>query len=214
MSKLPVFTMSGQRAGEVHLSEALLLKGRGLQAVHDAVTAYRAAQRAGTASTKKRGEVAGGGRKPYRQKGTGRARAGSIRSPLWRGGGVVFGPRPRDFSIQLPRKVVQLAFCRALSEKIADGRVAVLDRLALPEPKTRHVQALLEALKAERGALFVLDKADALVQRAARNIPRVGVTTAASLNPYEILAAPLLVITKPALEILERRMRQRLGESS
>ena len=212
MSKLPLYNMKGERVGEVGLADDLLPKGKGIQAVHDAVTAHRAARRAGTASTKKRGEVAGGGIKPYKQKGTGRARAGSIRSPIWRGGGIVFGPHPRDYDKKLTHKVTQLAFCRAFVEKAAAGQVLVLESLVLPEPKTRHVQALLDALKAKRGALLVLDAADQNVTRAARNIAGVGVTTAAALHTYEIMAAPLLVVWRPAMELIEKRIRKRLGE--
>jgi large subunit ribosomal protein L4 len=214
MSKLPVYDMSGERVGEVVLADDRFPKWKGLQSVHDAVTALQAARRAGTASTKKRGEVAGGGIKPYKQKGTGRARAGSIRSPIWRGGGIVFGPHPRDFDKKLTRKAAQLAFCRAFAEKAAAGQVAVLDRLALPEPKTRHVQALLDALKAKRGALLVLDASDPNVTRAARNIAGVGVTTAASLHTYEIMASPLLVVSRPALVLIEQRIQKRLGDAS
>ena len=212
MSKLPLYNMKGERVGEVGLADDLLPKGKGLQAVHDTVTAHLAALHAGTASTKKRGEVAGGGIKPYKQKGTGRARAGSIRSPIWRGGGIVFGPRPRSHDKKLTHKVAQLAFCRAFAEKAAAGQVAVLESFVLPEPKTRHVQALLDALKAKRGALLVLDAADQNVTRAARNIAGVGVTTAASLHTYEIMATPLLVVWRPAMELIEKRIRKRLGE--
>lgn len=214
MSKLPLYTMKGERVGEVSLSDGALPKGKGGQAVHDAVTAHLAARRAGTASTKKRGEVAGGGAKPYKQKGTGRARAGSIRSPIWRGGGIVFGPHPRDFSKKLPRKAAQLAFCRAMAEKAAAGQVAVLERIEVPEPKTRHVQAMLDALKAKRGALLVLDAADPNVLRAARNIAGVGVTTAAALHTYEVLASPLLVVSRAALEQIDQRLQKRLGDAS
>lgn len=214
MSKLPLLNMKGERVGEVGLADDALPKGKGGQAVHDAVTAHLAALRAGTASTKKRGAVAGGGAKPYKQKGTGRARAGSIRSPIWRGGGIVFGPHPRDFGVKLPRKVLQLAFCRAVAEKAAAGQVAVLDRIELPEPKTKHVQAMLDALKAKRGALLVLDAANETITRAARNIAGVGVTTAAALHAYEVLAAPMLVVSRAALEQIEQRLQKRLGDAS
>lgn len=213
MIKIPVRSASGAQTGEV-VVQARLPGTMGLQAVHDAVTAYLAAQRAGTACTKTRGEVSGGGRKPYRQKGTGRARAGSIRSPIWRGGGVVFGPKPRDYSKRLPKKVVQLAFCRAFLDKAQAGQVSVIEEIRLPEPKTRHVAALLSALKLTRGALIVLDKDNEEIRRAARNIPRVSVTTAASLNAYDVLAAPALLVTRPAMTVLEERIRQRLGGAS
>ena len=214
MSKIPLYSMKGERVGELDLSGSELLKGKGSQAVHDAVTAHLAARRAGTASTKKRGEVAGGGAKPYKQKGTGRARAGSIRSPIWRGGGIVFGPHPKDFSKKINRKTAQLAFCRAMAEKASAGQVVALERIAVPEPKTRHVQAMLDALKAKRGALLVLEAADPNVTRAARNIAGVAVTTAASLHAYEILACPMLVVSRAALGQIEQRIQKRLGEAS
>lgn len=211
MSKLLLCNMKGERLGEIDLADDLLVRRGADQAVHDAVVAHRAALRAGTASTRRRGEVAGGGAKPYRQKGTGRARAGSIRSPIWRGGGTVFGPKPRSYRIKLPRKVAQLAFCRAFSEKVAAGRVVVLDRIAVPEPKTRHVQALLDGLKAERGALLVLEGPQPDVTRAARNIPGVEVVMAADLHTYAILSAPLLVLSRAAMNLIEQRLRKRIG---
>src|SRR6266852_17430 len=145
--KLPVKNIKGQDQGEVQVSFPLVEGGRGTQAVHDTIVAYRAAQRMGTACTKNVGEVAGTNRKPWRQKGTGRARAGSFRSPLWRGGGVVFGPRPRDFSKKVGRKTRQLALRKALTERLKAGDVLVVDDLKLESSKTKEFAGIMLALE-------------------------------------------------------------------
>src|SRR6266702_4940312 len=144
--KLPVKNIRGQDQGEVQVSFPLVEGGRGTQAVHDTIVAYRAAQRMGTACTKNVGEVAGTNRKPWRQKGTGRARAGSFRSPLWRGGGVVFGPKPRDFGKKVSKSTKQLALRKALSERLKSGDVVVVEDLILDSPKTKAFVGVLNAL--------------------------------------------------------------------
>src|SRR5271166_1789496 len=144
--KLTIKDTKGNNQGELEVKFSLVEDGRGTQAVHDTVVAYRAAQRMGTASTKNVGEVAGTNKKPWRQKGTGRARAGSFQSPLWRGGGVVFGPRPRDFAKKVSRKTRQLALRKALSERLAAGDVVVVDDLKLASPKTRDFIGVLSTL--------------------------------------------------------------------
>src|SRR6266700_2436490 len=153
--KLPVKNIRGQDQGEVQVSFPLVEGGRGTQAVHDTIVAYRAAQRMGTACTKNVGEVAGTNRKPWRQKGTGRARAGSFRSPLWRGGGVVFGPKPRDFSKKVSHSTKQLSLRKALSERLNAGDVLVIDDLKLASTKTKDFVGVLSALKVEGTALIV-----------------------------------------------------------
>src|SRR5438552_11861923 len=145
--KISIKDIKGKSQGELEVKFALVEDGKGTQAVHDTVVAYRAAQRMGTACTKTMGEVAGSGKKPWRQKGTGRARAGSFASPLWRGGGVVFGPKPRDFSKKISRKTKQLALRKALSERIKSGDVIVVNELKLDSPKTNEFLGVLSALE-------------------------------------------------------------------
>src|SRR5262244_1815140 len=155
--KLPIKDSKGNSQGELEVKFSLVEDGKGTQAVHDAVVAYQAAQRMGTACTKTMGEVAGSGKKPWRQKGTGRARAGSFASPLWRGGGVVFGPKPRDFSKKVTRKTKQLALRKALTERINAGEVTVLDDIKLDSPKTKGFVGILNSLKVEGTTLLVTD---------------------------------------------------------
>jgi large subunit ribosomal protein L4 len=179
---------------------------KGLQAVHDAVVAYMASQRSGTACAKTRSEVAGTGKKPWRQKGTGRARAGSFQSPIWRGGGVVFGPRPRDFRKDINKKTRKLALKKALSERIKSGEVLVVDQINLGKPQTKAVVQILDNLKVDGTALFVMANVDENVQLSARNIPYVGITTSQSLNTYDTLKFDRIVMTKDAVAGLESRL--------
>ncbi len=179
---------------------------KGLQAVHDAVVAYRASQRSGTACAKTRSEVAGTGKKPWRQKGTGRARAGSKQSPIWRGGGVVFGPRPRSFRKDINKKTRKLALRKALSERFKAGEVLVVDQVQMDQPKTKQVIRLLDQLKVDGTALIVTGEVNANAQLSARNIPYVDVTTSASLNTYDTLKFDCLILTKDALSGLESRL--------
>ena len=179
---------------------------KGLQAVHDAVVAYRASQRSGTACAKTRSEVAGTGKKPWRQKGTGRARAGTKQSPIWRGGGVVFGPRPRSFRKDVNKKTRKLALRKALSERFKAGEVLVVDRVQMDQPKTKEVIRLLDQLKVDGTALIVTGEVNANAQLSARNIPYVDVTTSASLNTYDTLKYDCLILTKDALSGLESRL--------
>ncbi len=207
MSKLNLYTAQGEKAGEVEVAAAALVTDRGEQAVHDAVVAHQANLRAGTHKTKKRGEVRGGGIKPFKQKGTGRARAGSIRSPIWRGGGTIFGPQPRDYSQGLNKRVARLAFARAMSERIAEGAVLVVERFAPAQPKTRLLAELLKKLGVAKGALLVNEASDKNLLLAARNLPQVEVAQAADVNTFQVLRYPQLVVSKAALEKIEQRMK-------
>lgn len=198
-----VLNSEGQPVGEIGLKEEIFAVPPKEATVHRAIVRILADQRRGTASTKKRGEVAGSGRKPWRQKGTGRARAGSIRSPLWRGGGIVFGPKPRDYSLALPKKMRRLALRSALSAKLAAGQLVVVESLALPAPKTKEAQAFLRAVASVPKALLVTAEPDASLRRAVRNLPGAKVTTVASLNPYEILAHDKVVFSREAVARLE-----------
>src|SRR5512146_1917658 len=170
--KLTIKDTKGNDQGELEVKFALVEDGKGTQAVHDAVVAYQAAQRMGTACTKNVGEVAGTNKKPWRQKGTGRARAGSFQSPLWRGGGVVFGPKPRDFGKKVSRKTRQLALRKALSERRQAGDVLVVDDLKLASPKTKEFAGLLSALDVKGTALIVAPAADDNLVLASRNLPK------------------------------------------
>ncbi len=202
--KLPVITTSGKAKGEVEFADELLIKnGKGTQAVHDTVVAYMANQRLGTSKVKQISEVHGSGKKPWRQKGTGRARAGSFASPLWRGGGVVFGPHPRDYSIAVPKKVKALAFRKALSERLLAGDVIVVDEFKLASHKTKEFTGLMEKVAAgAKTTLFVDDKVDDNLKLASRNVPDVQVEQADSVNVYELLRFEKIVASKAALEKL------------
>lgn len=208
MSKLKVYKLTGETAGEAQIADELLERKRGNQAVQDVVTAYRAGIRAGTASTKTRAMVSGGGRKPYRQKGTGRARQGSIRSPILRGGGVVFGPHPRDFSKKVNKKVTALAFRRALSEKLAVGAVVVAEGLGETEPKTKALTPLLKAVAGGRSALLLTGESSQNLNRAARNRQKVEVTTAAQATTYQILRYAVIVTDAAGLDVLQQRLSE------
>jgi len=208
MSKVTVYQLDGTAAGEKEVAAGLLELKRGSQAVADVVTAYRAGLRAGTAATKTRADVRGGGRKPFRQKGTGRARQGSIRSPLLRGGGVVFGPHPRDFSKKVNKKTAALAFRRAMSEKIAAGAVVVVEELAAIEPKTKAVAGLLKKVANGRATLLATGAASRNLTRAARNLPRVEVTTAAQVHPYQVTRYPVIITDGAGWDALTKRLAE------
>lgn len=174
----------------VKVNKALLF-----EAVHN----YRANKRQGTAATKTKGLVSGGGKKPYKQKGTGRARAGSNRSPLWRGGGTIFGPQPRDYSYKMPKKAKWLALSSALAAKFADNEIVIIDDLSIAEPKTRAVKTLLQKLELENVLIIVPGK-DEKLELAARNIPGVNVARVSELNVYSVLSHEKLLISKDAVE--------------
>src|SRR3954471_5155888 len=175
--KLKVRDTNGKEQGELDVKFELVEGGKGTQAVHDTVVAYNAAQRMGTACTKTMGEVAGTGKKPWRQKGTGRARAGSFASPLWRGGGVVFGPKPRDFGKKVSRKTKQLALRKALSERLKAGDVIVVDDLKLGSAKTKEIIGVLNALDLKGTALIVSQAQDKNLALASRNVPNLLLAT-------------------------------------
>ncbi len=204
--KLTIKDIKGNDQGELEVKFPLIEGGKGTQAVHDTVVGYQAAQRMGTACTKTMGEVAGTGKKPWRQKGTGRARAGSFASPLWRGGGVVFGPKPRDFSKKVSRKTKQLALRKALTERLQAGDVVVVDDLKLESPKTKDFVGVLSALDLKGTALFVANAADKNLVLASRNVPNVALTTSATLNTYDVLRPDKLVFTRGAFEQIEARL--------
>jgi large subunit ribosomal protein L4 len=208
--KLSVINTAGAAQGEIEFADELLIKtGKGSQAVHDTIVAHMANRRQGNASTKQISEVAGSGKKPWRQKGTGRARAGSFASPLWRGGGVVFGPKPRDYSIKVPKKVKALAFRKALSERLLAGDVVVLDELNLASHKTKDFVGAVGKLTGDAATiLLVTDQVDSNLKLASRNVPDVQVEPANSVNAYELLCFDKIVMTKAGFEKLKARLNK------
>ena len=205
--KLTVKDTNGNPQGEFEVKFELVEGGRGSQAVHDTVVAYRAAQRMGTACTKTVGEVSGSNKKPWRQKGTGRARAGSNQSPLWPGGGVVFGPRPRDYSKKVNHKTKQLSLRKALSERLKAGDVIVLNDFKLDSPKTKAFTAVLAKFGVTGSVLLVDATIDKNVRLASRNVAKVEVTTADDLNTYQVLKPAKLLLTRGAFDKLEARLQ-------
>jgi large subunit ribosomal protein L4 len=204
---LPVISQSRAPVGQVEVPAAVVAGPVREHLLHAAVRSQMAARRAGTSATKTKGRVSGGGKKPWRQKGTGRARAGSIRSPLWAGGGTIFGPQPRDWSHRLPKTARKAALRAALASRHATGTLLVVDDLRLPEPKTKRMLECLRGLGLEGASvLLVLARADAAVQRAARNLPHVKVLVAEGLNVYDVLGHAHLVLTRAALEAVAGRL--------
>jgi large subunit ribosomal protein L4 len=204
--KLPILNNKGVSQGEIEVGFDLIENGRGTQAVHDAVVAYNAAQRTGTACAKTVGEVSGTNKKPWRQKGTGRARAGSTQSPLWPGGGVVFGPRPRDFTKKVNKKVRSLAFRKAISERLKAGDVVIVDDFKLATHKTRDFLAVLGTLKLTGRTVMLVSSEDKNLAIASRNVPNVELTSGEKLNTYDTLLCDKIVFTKAALEKVALRL--------
>jgi len=206
MSTIKVFNRKGAEAGSVTVADDILVKDRGEQAVKDTIVAGMNANRAGTASTLRKGEVAGSNKKPWKQKGTGRARAGLKQSPVWRGGGVAFGPHPRDFSQKINKKVVQLAFQRALTDRIVEGAVKIVDDLSIAEPKTKLVREMCKALGVDR-CLIVTAAVDPVLSKAVRNLTKVEVLSARDVGVYHVVRYPMIVVARPAWDTLEARLK-------
>ena len=203
MAKFNVVDMNGQHVSEIELSDAVFGITPNEKAVHIAVVNFLANQRQGTQNTKIRMEVSGGGKKPWRQKGTGHARQGSTRAPQWTHGGIVFAPKPRDYSYTLNKKVKRLAMKSALSAKAAAGEIIVVDSIKLDSIKTKDFRAFLNAVKADGKSLVVTPAKDEVVVKSARNIPGVETTMANLMNVYDILKAKYLVLDKEALAVIE-----------
>jgi large subunit ribosomal protein L4 len=206
MSKLPLKSIQGESVGEYEFADQLLVLDKGGQAVHEAVVAFQAHQRAGTASTKSKSNVSGTGAKPWKQKGLGRARAGYKQSPVWRGGAVAHGPHPRKYKKKVSKKVAKLAFQRALSAKIEQGEVTVVEALSVSAAKTKEFAAILKNLNLDRGALFIIEADQRDLQLAARNIPKVELVTAALVNTYQLLRYRQVVATQAAMDVLKERL--------
>lgn len=203
MPKVAIFNVSGSQVGEIELNDTVFGIEPHVHVLHSAVVLQQASQRLGTHKTKGRSEVRGGGRKPWRQKGTGRARQGSIRAPQWKGGGIVFGPTPRSYGFKLPKKVRRLAIRSALSSKVIDNNIVVLDQLQLAGPKTKEFAAILKNLKVDRKALIVSASFDDNVALSARNIPGVKFVAADGINVLDVMVYDKLIITKDAVQKVE-----------
>jgi large subunit ribosomal protein L4 len=205
MPKVDVIDSAGSVVTSVDLAEKVFSAEIKKSAVHQVVIAQMAGRRAGTASTKTRREIRGGGAKPWKQKGTGRARAGTNRSPLWRGGGIIFGPKPRDYSQTVTKKMRKAALTSALTAILQDGRLVVVDSLKLDEIKTKKAAELLAAIDSRTPALVVYGEGDANFIRSASNIPYVKLLPTAGLNVYDLLRAEVVIITADALDGIEKR---------
>ena len=206
MATIKSFTSAGAAGADLSVDDSALTTDRGEQAVKDAVTAIRNAMRAGTASTLRKGEVAGSNKKPWKQKGTGNARAGFRQSPVWRGGGVAHGPHPRDFSQKINKKVMKLAFARALSDKIAAGDVVVVDEFKFEAPKTKLMAAVLKELGVDRSAIIVQKEVDDTTLLVTSNLPRVDYSTAQALDVYSLMLARKVVCDKAGFDVLVGRI--------
>ena len=202
MANVKVFNMSGSEVGSIELNDSIFAVEVNTHVMHQAVVQYLANKRQGTQSALTRAEVRGGGRKPWRQKGTGRARQGSTRSPQWTGGGVVFAPKPRDYSFKLNKKVKRLALKSALTTKVNDGKFVVVDEINLPEMKTKEMVKVLNNLNVNK-SLVVLEDANEKGVVAARNIPTVKTASVSTINVYDILKYDSVVVTKAAVEKIE-----------
>lgn len=209
MPKVALYNTSGSKVGDIELNDSVFGIEPNKHVLHDAVVMQQASVRQGTHKVKGRSEVRGGGRKPWRQKGTGRARHGSIRSPIWKGGGVVFGPTPRSYSYKLPKKVRRLAIRSALSAKVQGDSIIVLDELVLNQPKTKEIAGILNNLKVTRKALVVAsEQQDGNVALSIRNIPGIKYLTAEGINVLDVLDYDHLIITKDAVQKVEEVLAQ------
>jgi len=203
MPKVDLYNMNGEVVGDIELQDSIFGIDPNVQVMHIAVLNQLANRRQGTQSTKTKSEVRGGGKKPWRQKGTGRARHGSIRSAQWIKGGIVLGPKPRSYSYTLPKKVKRLALKSALSSKVVDNDILVLDNLAVEEGKTKKMASILDNLKVDKSALIVLSNDNDLTARAARNIPGVKTAYVNTINVFDLLKYEKFIITKEAVEKVE-----------
>lgn len=203
MPKVDVLDLNGKKVDEIELSESVFGIEMSEHAVYEAIKNYLANQRQGTQCAKTRAEVRGGGRKPWRQKGTGRARQGSTRSPQWKGGGVVFAPKPRDYSYTIPKKVKRLAMKSVLTSKAVESKIIIVDDLAMDAPKTKEFANIMAALNTGKKPLFVTAENAPAVVKSGRNIPGVKVSFVNMLNVYDIANSDTLVLTKKAVEKVE-----------
>ncbi|MCE1247171.1 MAG: 50S ribosomal protein L4 [Firmicutes bacterium] len=203
MPEIDLYTMQGEKKGTMSLSEDIFAVEPNMTVMNQALLRHLANRRSGSASTKTRAEVAGGGRKPWRQKGTGRSRHGSIRSPLWRGGGVTFGPKPRDYNQAMPKKMRRLAIKCAYSVKVTDKKMFALDELKMEMPKTKQFVDMMKKLNLDKSVLFVIDEKNFAVEKSASNIPGIKVVTTEGVNIHDLMKFDRLVMTTSAIKKVE-----------
>ncbi len=205
--KVPVYNMGREKIATIELNKDIFEGEVKKNLLHQAQVAHQKNCRQGTASTKRRGEVSGGGRKPWSQKGTGRARVGSIRSPLWVGGGVTFGPKPRSFEYRLPRKVKKIALKSSLREKLKKQSLLILNKVEVKEGKTKEMAKFLDAFSIQGKCLLIVDKWDEKVRRSSSNLKKFALSLASIVSAYDILSHPYVFLTKDSLSILEGRLK-------
>lgn len=211
MKTLNVINQEGKKISDIKLNQKLFDGSVNQPLVHETALMYQANVRAGSANTKARAEVRGGGRKPWRQKGTGRARAGSIRSPLWRGGGVTFGPKPRDYYRRLPKKALKQALRSALNDKINENKIIILDKIELASHKTKGFADILKKLKLDfdkERLLLVVDSVNEKLKKASNNLKKVAVLRGCDVNAYRVILAEKILIERTAFTNLEKRLTQ------
>jgi len=200
VNRIPLFDSKGKKAGTLDLNKDIFTGVYNKSLLYQVLVMYRANQRKGTASTKTRGDVRGAGKKPWRQKGTGRARVGSIRNPVWRGGGIAFGPHPRDFRYSLPKKMRKIAFVSSLNAKLKSGKILGVTDLALDEPKTKKISAFLSALGISAKVLLLVKNSDRNLVLASRNIKRLALKKVTEATALDVISSDSVVITKEAAE--------------
>ncbi len=205
--KVPLYDPKGNKAGEIELDKAVFSGEPNMGPVYEAVKMYQANQRVGLASTKQRDEVDGGNKKPWKQKGTGRARVGSTRNPVWRGGGIVFGPHPRSFKYEIPKKMQKVALVETLNSKLSKKSFSVIQALTLEDHKTKNFKAILDKIKLDGKTLVVQDVKDAKVVLAARNLRGVSITMFSNMNAMDVLKHKNLLITEKGLEQLTKKLK-------
>jgi large subunit ribosomal protein L4 len=205
MSVLSVYDIEKNKVSEIEISDSVFGVPVKEHIISDVIKMQLASRRQGTASTKRRSEVRGGGKKPWRQKGTGRARVGTIRSPLWRGGGIVFGPKPRDYSFRIPKKVKKAALKSALSLKVMEDKMLILRDFPMDEIKTKKFKEVLDKFDL-KSVLFVLDKSDAVLEKSSRNIKEVKMMRSEGINVYDLIKYDNLVLLEPSVKMIERAL--------
>ncbi len=209
MKTLDVINQEGKKIGDLKLNQRLFDGTVNQPLVHEAVLMYQANRRANSANTKTRGEVRGGGKKPWRQKGTGRARAGSIRSPLWRGGGVIFGPHPRDYYYRLPKKALKMALRSVINDKIKEKKITILESLKLASHKTKDFTNILKKLKLhfdKEKMLVIVNSIDEKLKKASNNLKKVDVVSGSDVNTYSVILADKIIVEKKAFSQIEKRL--------
>lgn len=208
--ELKVYDMNVSEKGTVSIPEIIISDTINPYFLHEVVKYYLSQERVGTASTKTRSEVSGGGKKPWRQKHTGRARQGSIRSPLWKGGGVVFGPKPRDYSLDIPKRKLKLALKQVFTQRIKDGNVYVFENFSFTEPKTKSFVNIIKALSlSEKKLLVVLSKIDEITLKSMRNYPKVEYVSARDVNAYDIINSEVIIMDKNSIDIIAKRLEDK-----